>query len=420
MYRHFNNWLKWKQWLILLLMLPVIQLAEAQTVEVGSTHSHATITGGLQHVSAGDTLIIHEGVYAEHNLQVNEPITIEGRGKVVIDAEKEGYGLVIKSDSVTVRNLEVRNSSTSFMEDYAGILLEQVSHVLLEDLRMTDNFFGIYLAHSSHSTIRNVQLTASGERETSSGNGIHLWYSKQITIENNEIRGHRDGIYFEFVDSSRISNNLSEGNLRYGLHFMFSDDCIYRNNTFRDNGAGVAVMFTDNVIMEHNRFEDNWGTAAYGLLLKELRDSRIAHNVFVNNTIGLYSEASNRMLVEHNEFRGNGWAIKLMANSIDNRFERNNFIANTFDVSTNSRQNYNHFEGNYWSQYEGYDLDRDGVGDVPYRPVRLFSILVEQRPQALILLRSLLIDLLDTAERFLPVLTPETLVDSKPQMRIIS
>ncbi|NIT55381.1 MAG: nitrous oxide reductase family maturation protein NosD, partial [Aliifodinibius sp.] len=65
---------------------------------------------------------------------------------------------------------------------------------------------------------------------------------------------------------------------------------------------------------------------------------------------------------------------------------------------------------------EGYDLNRDGVGDVPHRPVRLFSILVEKQPQSLLLLRSLLVDLLDAAEKFMPVLTPETLLDSKPQM----
>jgi nitrous oxidase accessory protein len=105
-----------------------------------------------------------------------------------------------------------------------------------------------------------------------------------------------------------------------------------------------------------------------------------------------------------------------MANSTDNMFTKNNFTANTFEVSTNSRQNYNEFDQNYWSQYEGYDLDRDGVGDVPHRPVRLFSVLIERQPQAILLLRSLLIDILDATERFLPALTPKTLVDSNPQM----
>jgi nitrous oxidase accessory protein len=88
-------------------------------------------------------------------------------------------------------------------------------------------------------------------------------------------------------------------------------------------------------------------------------------------------------------------------------------------VATNSRQTNSSFSGNYWSTYRGFDLNRDGFGDVPYRPVSLFSLLVESNPPTLVLLRSLLISALDLAERVLPTLTPEALVDSKPRMRPI-
>jgi nitrous oxidase accessory protein len=127
-------------------------------------------------------------------------------------------------------------------------------------------------------------------------------------------------------------------------------------------------------------------------------------------------ESSSRNRIKHNEFRDNGWALKIMANSMDNQIVQNNFIENSFEVATNSRQNFNIFNKNYWSQYSGYDLNRDGVGDVPYRPVRLFSIIIEKQPEVLVLMRSLLIEILDAAERIMPVLTPEELVDKKPQM----
>jgi nitrous oxidase accessory protein len=105
-----------------------------------------------------------------------------------------------------------------------------------------------------------------------------------------------------------------------------------------------------------------------------------------------------------------------MANSQDNLFSRNNFVGNSFDVATNSRRSYSTFDGNYWDAYRGYDLDRDGVGDVPFRPVRLFSLIVERNEPSIVLLRSLLVTLLDAAERVVPVLTPETLVDERPSM----
>jgi nitrous oxidase accessory protein len=254
-------------------------------------------------------------------------------------------------------------------------------------------------------------------RETASGNGIHLWYSKDIVIQGNLVADHRDGIYLEFVEDSEIRENESRDNLRYGLHFMFSDGCLYERNEFRRNSAGVAVMYTKSVQMLDNLFEDNWGSSAFGLLLKDITDSEIRGNRFIRNTVGIYAEGTNRVMVEENELRENGWAVKIMANSQDNVFSRNDFFGNTFDVATNSRRAYSEFHGNYWDHYRGYDLDRDGTGDVPFHPVRLFSLITERNEPSLILLRSFFVDILDLAERVFPVLTPQALTDGAPLMR---
>jgi len=390
--------------------------AWAQAVTVRPSGSISTIQEGINRSAPYDTLLIKTGTYREHDITVDKPLTIIGEKDVVIDGEYKGFVVVITGDSVTLKNVEVQHASTSFMEDYAGILVKKTNGAVIENVTLTDNFFGIYLAESQNALIQNNHITASGERETKSGNGIHLWYSKDVTIRDNYIAGHRDGLYFEFVEGATITGNLSEENIRYGIHFMYSDDCRYESNTFRDNGGGVAVMYTDNVEIINNHFADNWGSSAYGILLKEINHSRIEGNIFSNNSIGLYIESTNHNVFEHNTFKQNGWAIKLMANSTDNVFTKNNFFANSFEISTNSRQSFNEFKKNYWSHYEGYDLNRDGVGDVPHRPVRLFSILVEKQPQALLLLNSLLIDILDAAERYMPAITPETLIDSEPLM----
>jgi nitrous oxidase accessory protein len=105
---------------------------------------------------------------------------------------------------------------------------------------------------------------------------------------------------------------------------------------------------------------------------------------------------------------------------MNNFFYDNNFAANSFDISTNSRQNFNTFERNYWTNYSGYDLNKDGYGDVPFRPVTMFSILVEEQPASLILLNSLFIKMLDVAESIIPALTPEALTDPKPRMSFIN
>lgn len=403
-----------------LLLAFVAQQVWANQVTVSKSGAITSIKDGIQRAEPGDTLVIKEGLYEEHSITVDKQLTILGEGNVRVDGNRKGFVFIITADDVTLRNVEVMHASTSFMEDYAGILIKETDGVVVENVTLTDNYFGIYLAKSSNALIKNNHITASMKRETQSGNAIHLWYSKDVRIEDNYVAGHRDGLYFEFVDGATIKGNISEKNIRYGIHFMYSDYCRYEENTFRDNGGGVAVMYTSHVEIINNRFEDNWGSSAYGMLLKEINRSKIIGNEFYNNSVGLYIEATSRNDIKHNTFRQNGWAIKLMANSTDNIFSENNFIANSFEVATNSMKNYNEFNNNYWSHYEGYDLDRDGIGDVPHRPVRLFSILVEKQPQSLLLLRSLLIDILDAAERIMPALIPETLVDSQPKMTKVS
>ena len=161
---------------------------------------------------------------------------------------------------------------------------------------------------------------------------------------------------------------------------MYSDDCEYIGNVFRNNGAGVAVMYTKRVHMVSNRFEKNWGSSAYGLLLKEIADSRIERNVFEENTTGLYADGADRIRAIGNDFNRNGWAVRVGGSTLNGLFTANNFVDNTFDVTTNSQDPSTKFEGNYWSSYKGYDLDRNGIGDVPHAPVRLFAVIVERNP----------------------------------------
>jgi nitrous oxidase accessory protein len=176
-------------------------------------------------------------------------------------------------------------------------------------------------------------------------------------------------------------------------------------------------MYTKFVRMVENEFLDNWGAVSYGLLLKDINDSQVERNRFVGNTTGLHLEGSNRVVVAGNVFERNGWALRLLGNSESGRIERNRFTANTFDMATNSASTAAVVAENEWDEYRGYDLDGAGYGDVPHRPVRLFSILVQDNEPALILLRSVFVSLLDVAERVLPVLVPKGLVDERPRVR---
>jgi nitrous oxidase accessory protein len=170
---------------------------------------------------------------------------------------------------------------------------------------------------------------------------------------------------------------------------MFSNNDTYTENTFSDNGAGVAVMYSHHVLMLQNTFIANWGANAYGILLKEISDASIIRNNFVRNTVGVLMESSSRIEVTQNNFHSNGWALRISASCNENLICFNNFSANSFDVATNGTMMLNKFYQNYWDKYEGYDMNRDGMGDVPYHPVSLYSMVIEQNPNSVILLRAL-------------------------------
>ncbi len=401
--------------LVVGLLLSVSVHTLARVLLVG-TPEVPSVRSALVHARAGDTLRLLPGLYRERELELTLPIVLEGMPGAILDAEGTGEILRIRASGTVVRGLTLRRSGVSFLRENAAIRIDSATDCRIEGNRLEACFFGIYLAKAARCTVRGNTILGTAEREATSGNGIHLWYCRDILIDSNVVERHRDGIYFEFVRSSTVMANTARYNLRYGLHFMFSDSCLYRGNLFEHNKAGVAVMYSRFILIEGNRFAHNWGAAAFGLLLKDIGQSVIRGNQFVANTTALYLEGSNTNRIEGNRFHTNGWAVRLLANSTDNVFSANSFTANTIDVATNSTRSFNILRANYWDRYRGYDVDRNGYGDVPFYPVRAFAVLSERYPIVLLLLRSFFVELWELAEQVFPALTPAAIVDPTPLM----
>lgn len=400
-----------------MLVLLCTAVVHARVIEVHPVPGRAVVAEAVARSRRGDTVLIGGGTHVEGGIVIDRRLTIIGRAGAVISGGGTTGIFFVRADSVRIMDLTLEHTGMSHVEDRAAIKASGVRGCRFERLVLRNTFFGIYLAKSHHCLVRACTLKAHARREASSANGIHSWHSDSLLIENNLVEGHRDGIYLEFTRASVVRGNMSRGNLRYGLHFMFSDDDVYVRNTFAQNGSGVAVMYSKRIDMHGNTFRDNWGSASYGLLLKDITDSRVTDNMLVSNTTGIHAEGGARLTVTGNVFRRNGWALRLMADCTDNTFSGNTFTGNSFDVTTNSTHSESFFTGNFWDAYRGYDIDHDGVGDVPYRPVRIFSYIVERNPPAIILMNSLFIALLDITERVFPSLTPAKLQDARPLMQ---
>ncbi|MGX5819237.1 nitrous oxide reductase family maturation protein NosD [Chitinophaga lutea] len=400
------------RYILLLILLPL-----GLSATVIRTEPDRPLQQALDQARPGDTIRVAPGLYKQHEIVVRTPVTIIGENYPVFDGEHKYQLFIVAASGVSIQGITVRNTGRSSLVDMAGIRLQNVSRVRVSQCRILHTTYGVYLQNSRSCIIENNEIRSSATDELQAGNGVHAWKSDSLFIRRNNISGHRDGIYFEFVTGSTITGNTSTNNVRYGLHFMFSHSDDYTGNTFRSNGAGVAVMYSKHVVMTGNAFGEHWGDAAYGILLKDISDSRIEQNTFTRNTMGIYMEGSNRIHIARNTFSGNGWAMRVQASCEGNIVETNNFLENSFDVATNGTLMLNTWRNNYWDKYEGYDLNRDGTGDVPYHPVSVYSILSERIPAAMILYRSFLTNIIDQAEKMMPSIIPEQLRDDTPKTK---
>lgn len=390
--------------------------AQGTSIYVGKSRQFQSIKKAVEFAKAGDTVFVEKGIYKESPIVIEKSIVLKGIDLPVLDGEHIHEILFVKGKNITIDGFRLQRTGRSEIKEIGAIMIYDSYHVTAINNVLDDTNFGITVQNSSKCTIKNNSITSYGKDEVQSGNGIHCWKSDSLLIIGNTITGHRDGIYFEFVKNSLVWRNISKKNVRYGIHFMFSNHDTYIANIFEENGAGVAVMYTHHIHMYNNFFINNWGDAVYGILLKDINDSEISGNHFTNNTIGILMESCSRINFSKNTFNANGWAVKIQANCADVDFTYNNFTGNTFDISTNGSLVLNTFNGNYWDKYEGYDLNRDKVGDVPYHPVSMYSMIIDSNPAALSLFRSLIVSLLDKSEKILPGITPEQLKDDRPFM----
>ena len=406
-----------KKWLVLACFLHSVLPLSATQFQVGPDRPFHSIREALEQAENGDEVVVHSGVYQEYDLRITHSIRLRGVGNPVIDGQSRGTILSIQANDVHVSGFTIINVGRSFTQDFAGITVTQSRDFNLQKNILKNVFFGIVVKKSKHGNIAFNEISGEAVEEASSGNGVHAWHCSKLSVHDNQITRTRDGVYLEFVNDSQIFKNQSSDCLRYGLHFMFSNRDQYHHNTFTNNGAGVAVMFSKQIRMEHNTFQKNWGASAYGLLLKEIYDAQIQENVFEQNTVGIHAEGATRIRYHGNQFLRNGWAVKIAGACYGNIFSGNDFSNNTFDLAYNGQLNDNSFDGNYWSEYTGYDLDRDGTGDVSHRPVKLYSYVVNRSPESIVLLRSLFVDIINFSEKVSPTFTPDGLLDHHPCMK---
>ncbi|MBZ5580982.1 MAG: nitrous oxide reductase family maturation protein NosD [Acidobacteriia bacterium] len=392
----------------------------ARTLAVNSTFGPIrSIREAVAQAAPGDTIQVEPGTY-QGNLTLDRQVVLEGTGRPVIHGDGNGSVITVLADRSVIRGFVVEHSGTMLVDEDSGILLKSGGNLVANN-ELRDVLFGVYFFHADGNTVADNTLRGrawleAGER----GSGIHIWNSSGNTILRNVIFEMRDGMYLQNAYRSVISGNRVS-RLRYGLHYMFSDDNRFEDNDFYDNVAGAAIMYSRRIQFRRNSFVHNRGFSSFGILFQDSHDCIAEDNTISDNAVGIFMETLTDTVFRRNTIAGNDIAVEAFSSAERDTFTRNNFVRNLSPFQLIGKVTDIRWSeagaGNYWSGYDGYDLNGDGIGDAPFRIQNLFEHLEANFPRLRIYLFSPASQALAASERSFPVLEPPRTFDPAPLMR---
>ncbi len=406
--------------LMTVLLIAPSAVGQSETLSVGQPP--ATFSSVLEAVAAakaGDTIRVGPGIYVGQVI-LDKSLKLEGAGKPVLRGTGRGSVVVIAADNCTFRGFVVEHSGGDLQAEDSGLLLKS-SNNLIEANELRDVLYGIYLYHSARNTIRGNNVHGRSHLESGArGAGLHIWNSTDNLIEDNAITEARDGMYIQSSHRNTVRRNRVS-RLRYGLHFMNSDDNKFDDNTFEYNIAGAAIMYSKRIEFRRNAFLHNRGFSSFGILFQDCEDGTAEDNLIIDNATGIFMEALRRTTFRRNVIAENDLALMVYSSSENNLFSENNFVDNLSPLRIVGKRTGARWaeagRGNYWSDYNGYDLDEDGIGDVSHKVQNVFEYLEGNYPRLRLYLNSPAAQALATAERTFPVVRGSIEADPAPLVR---
>jgi nitrous oxidase accessory protein len=408
-------------------MLFAVAVVEAQSEGeiVTPQGTYSSLSQALAEAQDGDIIEVFAGTYSG-SFEIDRSVQLIGHHWPVIDGGGEGTVIQVLAPDVTISGFVIKNSGDSLAEENSGIAVEAPGAIMAGN-RLEDTLFGIYLKEADGSIIRDNDITSKDLDVPRRGDPIRVWFSHDVLIENNEVHQGRDVVLWYSERLTVRDNQVADG--RYGLHFMYCDDATIENNLLTNNSVGTFLMYSRRLNLANNTIAHNRGPSGYGIGLKDMDDAAIENNLFLDNRVGAHLDNSPREvnsigLFEGNVFAFNDIGITLMPSVRHNQFQANSFIDNEEQINIAGRggraednvwtvEN----QGNYWSDYIGYDGNADGLGDVPYRSQRLFESLTDNDSSLRLFLYSPVEQAVDFAARAIPFVKPQPkMSDDAPLM----
>jgi nitrous oxidase accessory protein len=361
------------------------------------------------------------GLY-KGSLKITKSIVIDGRGKVTIDGGGKGTVIDILADGVTIKGMHITGSGDQHNDIDAGIHIKSNYNVIKDNV-ITECLFGVDLEQASNNIVRRNKISSKADAGLGvKGDAVRLWYSFNNKIEENYIRKSRDFVIW-YSDGNRIANN-DIANGRYGLHFMYAKYNLVENNSISKNAVGIFLMYSDGVVVRNNRLFQAQGNAGVGIGLKETSNVKMINNQILYNSRGISLDMSpfdpdTKNEIYGNEIAFNNIGISFLSDWKGNVVKDNRFKSNVLPVTVGSfaSAKRNIWEGNFWGSYEGFDRDKDGYGDTPYKLKIYSDRLWMDQPKAAFFQGTPVLSMLDFLERLAPFTKPLLMLsDKKPRI----
>ena len=320
------------------------------------------------------------------DFEAKRGLSLHGCEGAVLEGSGKGTVLRFKGDDVLVEDVVLQNSGvrTSF-ED--GALKITGKRAVVRRITVRDTLYGIAFEQCHECRLEDSEISGRPQlEENERGDAVKLWEAHGSSVRRVKVHGMRDMVVWYSRHVTLEDNHITGG--RYGTHFMYAHDSTVRRSVMRGNTVGIFVMYSARVLAEDNELSGARGPAGMGIGFKESDAVTLKRNSIVSNTIGTYLDFTPRdpsqpVLFEGNTLALNGVALRTHSSERGAKFVANDFLSNDVlvEVDGNGDARGVEFQNNYWATYAGYDLDRDGVGDVAFQVKQASSSLSDAHPE---------------------------------------
>ncbi|GLQ05170.1 nitrous oxide reductase family maturation protein NosD [Sneathiella chinensis] len=382
-------------------------------------HVDGSLQDALAKARDGDALHLQDGVY-QGPLTITKSVQIIGAGETVIQGNGHGSVITVQAPDVKLFNLTITGSGLSLEAQDSGIFLDKTAeNALVEGNKVLDNLIGVYVSGAKNSVVRKNHILGRQDlRMNERGNGVQIWNAPGTVIENNVIEYGRDGIFVTTSKKNVFRDNRME-NLRFAIHYMYTNRSTVSGNLSIGNHIGYALMSSTDLIVENNISRED---RDHGFLLNYANRMTMTRNVVSGGTdkcIFIYN--SHRNHIRQNLLSDCLIGIHFTAGSQKNMISENAFVSNQTQVKyvgTRWLEWSVDGVGNYWSDHVAFDLDKNGIADAVYRPNDLTDQIIWKYPTARLLMNSPAVQVLKYAQTQFPALHPGGVIDSAPLMQV--